>query len=71
MSNAEVTAETGESSKSAHGLIASDRVEGTNVYRSNGEKVGHIERIMIDKVTGKAAYAVMNFGGFLGLAQDS
>lgn len=55
----------------AHGLIASDRVEGTNVYRSNGDKIGHIERIMIDKRTGQAAYAVMNFGGFLGIGADS
>ncbi len=71
MSNPQVTAPTADSPKPSHGLIASDRVEGTNVYRSNGDKVGHIERIMIDKVSGKAAYAVMNFGGFLGLAQDS
>src|SRR5258707_14915445 len=57
--------------QSPHALIASDRVEGTNVYRPSGDKIGHIERIMIDKVTGRAAYAVMNFGGFLGLAEDS
>jgi len=57
--------------ESAHPLIGSDRVEGTNVYRPNGDKIGHIERIMIDKVSGKAAYAVMNFGGFLGLGQES
>ena len=54
-----------------HELIASDRVEGTNVYRSDGTKIGHIERIMIDKRSGQAAYAVMNFGGFLGLGEDS
>jgi PRC-barrel domain len=59
------------SDRETHELIASDRVEGTNVYRSNGEKVGHIERIMIDKISGKAAYAVMNFGGFLGLGEES
>ena len=58
-------------SASPHGLIASDRVEGTNVYRSDGTKIGHIERIMIDKRSGQAAYAVMNFGGFLGLGEDS
>ena len=51
-------------------LIASDKVEGTNVYRSNGEKIGKIERVMIDKYTGKVAYAVMSFGGFLGLGED-
>src|ERR687888_830426 len=51
-------------------LIGSDKVEGTAVYRSNGEKIGQIERVMIDKVTGKVAYAVMSFGGFLGLGED-
>ena len=59
------------STRETHDLISSDKVEGTNVYRSNGEKIGHIERIMLDKRSGKAAYAVMNFGGFLGLGEDS
>ena len=54
-----------------HDLIASDRVEGTAVFRSNGQRIGHIQRIMIDKRTGHAAYAVMNFGGFLGLGEES
>jgi hypothetical protein len=49
-----------------HQLIASDRVEGTAVRRPNGERIGHIERLMIDKVTGKVSYAVLSFGGFLG-----
>jgi hypothetical protein len=52
------------------GLIGSDKVEGTNVYRSNGDKIGSIERIMIDKMSGKVAYAVMSFGGFLGMGHD-
>jgi hypothetical protein len=52
-----------------HSLIASDRVEGTPVCRPNGEKVGTIDRLMIDKVTGKVAYAVLSFGGFLGLGE--
>ncbi len=51
-------------------LIASDRVEGTAVYRSNGERVGEIERVMIDKLSGKVAYAVMSFGGFLGIGEE-
>ena len=51
-------------------LIASDKVEGTPVYRSNGERVGQIERIMIDKISGKVAYAVMSFGGFMGIGED-
>lgn len=51
-------------------LIGSDKVEGTSVYRSNGEKVGQIERVMIDKLSGKVAYAVMSFGGFMGIGED-
>jgi hypothetical protein len=51
-------------------LIGSDKVEGTNVYRSSGEKIGSIERIMIDKRSGKVAYAIMSFGGFLGLGHE-
>ena len=51
-------------------LIASDKVEGTAVYRSNGDKVGCIERVMLDKETGKVAYAIMSFGGFMGIGRD-
>jgi hypothetical protein len=52
-------------------LIESDRVEGTPVYRSNGDHIGHIERIMIEKVSGKATYAIMHFGGFLGMGEEA
>lgn len=51
-------------------LIASDKVEGTAVRNVSGDKVGTIERVMIDKRAGKVAYAVMSFGGFLGMGQD-
>ena len=50
-----------------HRFVASDRVEGTLVRRSDGTKIGTIERLMIDKVSGKVAYAVLGFGGFMGL----
>ena len=50
-------------------LIASDRVQGTAVRRPGGEKIGKIERVMIDKVSGKVAYAVMSFGGLLGVGE--
>jgi PRC-barrel domain len=53
----------------SHSLIASDRVEGTPVRRSDGEKIGTIERLMIDKISGNVAYAVLSFGGFLGMGQ--
>ena len=52
------------------GLIGSDKVEGTNVYGATGEKIGSIERVMIDKRSGQVAYAVLRFGGFLGIGGD-
>jgi hypothetical protein len=48
-------------------LISSDKVEDTAVYNRQGEKLGSIHSVMIDKVSGKVAYAVMSFGGFLGI----
>lgn len=61
------TIATGEAGRTGHPLIASDRVEGTAVLKPTGEKIGTIERLMIEKVSGRVAYAVMSFGGFLGL----
>ena len=63
------TAQTLEA-RETHGLIGSDKVEGTTVYRSNGDKVGAIARVMIDKRSGKVAYAVMSFGGFMGIGEE-
>ncbi len=51
-------------------LIESDRVEGTAVYDMNGGHIGTIKRLMIEKISGKVAYAVMSFGGFLGMGGD-
>ena len=51
-------------------LIASDRVEGTPVYRLGGKRIGTIKRLMLDKRRGTVAYAVMCFGGFLGIGDD-
>jgi hypothetical protein len=51
-------------------LIGSDKVEGTAVYGPDREKIGSIERVMIDKMSGKVAYAVLSFGGFLGMGED-
>jgi len=50
-------------------LIESDRVDGTEVYGADGAHIGEIKRMMIDKESGKAAYCVMSFGGFLGLRE--
>jgi hypothetical protein len=50
-------------------LISASKVEGTNVKNRAGEKLGSIYQIMIDKHTGKVPYAVMSFGGFLGIGE--
>jgi hypothetical protein len=50
-------------------LIATGKVKGTNVYNSAGEKLGSVDEVMIDKVSGHAIYAVMSFGGFLGIGE--
>jgi hypothetical protein len=52
-----------------HALIPSDRVEGTAVLRANGEKIGTIQRLMIDKISGNVAYAVVRYGGLLGIGE--
>ena len=51
-------------------LIGSDKVEGTAVYDANGEHIGSIERVMIGKRNGQVSYAVLSFGGFLGIGND-
>jgi sporulation protein YlmC with PRC-barrel domain len=51
----------------SHKLISSRRVEGTPVYDKDGQKLGTVHSVMIEKVSGRVAYAVMAFGGFLGL----
>lgn len=50
-------------------LIASDKVQGTHVYSPDGEHLGDVYNFMVDKLSGKVAYAVMSFGGFLGIGE--
>jgi hypothetical protein len=54
-----------------HPLIESDHVEGTVVYDADGEKIGRIKRLVIEKASGHVAYAVTEFGGFLGLGAET
>ena len=51
-------------------VISSERVEGTSVYNVAGDKLGTIDDLMIDKVSGQVRYAVLEFGGFLGMGTD-
>lgn len=51
-------------------VIAADKVQGTKVYNANGEKLGSIETVMIEKISGQVRYAVLEFGGFLGMGTE-
>src|ERR671926_529074 len=51
-------------------LISSSKVEGTAVYNTQGERLGTVSNFMVDKFTGQVAYAVLSFGGFLGLGES-
>jgi hypothetical protein len=50
-------------------LIASNKVEGTAVFNRQGEKLGEVYNFMVGKHSGEVAYAIMSFGGFLGIGQ--
>jgi sporulation protein YlmC with PRC-barrel domain len=56
-----------DTTSTAGRLIAADQVQGTTIYNPNGDNLGSVEDVMIDKVTGRIAYAVVGFGGFLGI----
>jgi hypothetical protein len=51
-------------------LIASNKVEGTAVYNRRGERLGSVYNFMVDKRSGQVEYAVMSFGGFLGIGDS-
>jgi sporulation protein YlmC with PRC-barrel domain len=57
-------------STSVKPLIESDRVEGTTVYDASGERIGTVKRLMIEKVSGRVAYAVIAFAGLSELGAD-
>ncbi|MFU0505845.1 PRC-barrel domain-containing protein [Pseudaminobacter sp. NGMCC 1.201702] len=51
-------------------LVASDDVVGTNVYDARGEHIGEVERLILEKRSGRVSYAVLSLGGFLGMGED-
>jgi sporulation protein YlmC with PRC-barrel domain len=63
---AQTTFETDES----HDLISADKVDGTTVYGADGDKIGSIKTVMIDKRGGQVPYAVLSAGGFLGIGEE-
>src|SRR5436190_10988271 len=62
----DTAARTGEVDETDR-LISSQKVDGTAVYNHDGENLGSVDHLMIDKFSGQVAYAVMSFGGFLGI----
>ena len=52
-----------------HKLIRASRVEHVPVFNDAGEHIGHIVDLSIDRVTGQVIYAIMSFGGFLGIGK--
>ena len=53
-----------------HQCISSEDIHGTEVYGPDDKHIGEIDHLIIDKVSGRVAYAVMSFGGFMGLGHS-
>ena len=63
-------ASTVENKRETTNLIGSDKVDGTAVYGADERKIGNVQRVMIDKISGQVRYVVVSFGGFLGMGED-
>jgi sporulation protein YlmC with PRC-barrel domain len=68
--DASVTTGSSNQSTSSAALITSDRVQGTEVYDPQGNHIGEINTLVIDKVSGRIVYAMMSFGGFMGMGKS-
>ncbi|MBN9508959.1 MAG: PRC-barrel domain-containing protein [Alphaproteobacteria bacterium] len=51
-------------------LIAASKVNGTSVYNEAGEKLGSVYDVILNKASGRTEYAIMSFGGFLGIGDS-
>ncbi len=49
--------------------ISASRVKGTTIYNTAGESIGHVEDVILDKMSDKIMFAVLGFGGFLGMGE--
>ncbi|MGZ5058342.1 MAG: PRC-barrel domain-containing protein [Methylobacter sp.] len=50
-------------------LMGADTLLGNDVYNQNDEDLGDIKEIMLDMTTGQVSYAVLSYGGFLGMGE--
>jgi sporulation protein YlmC with PRC-barrel domain len=55
------------SQKTERSLILASRVTGKNVFNNEGEHLGYVDDLSIERNSGKVIYAIMSFGGFLRL----
>jgi len=49
--------------------ILASKVKGTNVYNSGGDKIGHVEDVVLDKQSDRIMFAALGFGGVLGVGE--
>ncbi len=54
-------------SRSGTPVLSAGTITGDEVKNRQGESLGTIKELMIDTATGRVAYAVLDFGGFLGI----
>lgn len=54
---------------SVPGLMGADTLIGEDVYNDQDEDLGDIKEIMLDMRSGRVSYAVLAFGGFLGMGE--
>lgn len=50
-------------------MMGAETLVGNKVYDTEGEALGGIKEIMLDMRSGRVSYAVLSFGGFLGMGQ--
>jgi len=58
-----------EAAAAEHKLIRASRVEHVPVFDDAGHQIGHIDDLSVDRATGQVVYAIMSFGGFLGIGK--
>ena len=63
------TSASNDDETSGRPLISASKVQGTPVFNTEGERLGHVEDLVLHKVSGEVAYAVLSFGGVLGLGE--
>src|SRR3546814_5273342 len=51
-------------------LISADDVRGKTVHGRDGDKLGTVDKLILDERTGQVAYVILSTGGFLGLGQS-